>query len=403
MNYNFSKKISDLKPSAIREILKAPSTPDTISFAAGNPAPESFPVEELSKLSDEIFKSSPVSALQYSVTDGYAPLREVISDRQKRLFSIGKSVENGDKYNDNTIIVSGGQQGIELACRVFCNENDTVICENPTFIGALNAFRSNGAKTVGVELLDDGIDIDALERTVKDTPDAKLLYVIPNFQNPAGITTSLEKRKKIYEIAKKYGLMILEDNPYGELRFSGESIPSIKSFDEDGIVIYCSTFSKILSAGMRVGFVIAPEEVTSKMVVVKQTSDVHTNIFFQMLCYKYMTECDLEGHIKEIQDIYRHKCALMIDALDEYMPRSVSYTRPDGGLFIWCTLPGQINAPEYISRAVQRNVRVVPGATFNCDAEMPSQSFRLNYSTPSDSQIVKGVKILSDLAREMGL
>ncbi len=403
MNYNFSKKISDLKPSAIREILKAPSTPDTISFAAGNPAPESFPVEELSKLSDEIFKSSPVSALQYSVTDGYAPLREVISDRQKRLFSIGKSVENGDKYNDNTIIVSGGQQGIELACRVFCNENDTVICENPTFIGALNAFRSNGAKTVGVELLDDGIDIDALERTVKDTPDAKLLYVIPNFQNPAGITTSLEKRKKIYEIAKKYGLMILEDNPYGELRFSGESIPSIKSFDEDGIVIYCSTFSKILSAGMRVGFVIAPEEVTSKMVVVKQTSDVHTNIFFQMLCYKYMTECDLEGHIKEIQDIYRHKCALMLDALDEYMPRSVSYTRPDGGLFIWCTLPGQINAPEYISRAVQRNVRVVPGATFNCDAEMPSQSFRLNYSTPSDSQIVKGVKILSDLAREMGL
>lgn len=403
MNYNFSKKISDLKPSAIREILKAPSTPDTISFAAGNPAPESFPVEELSKLSDEIFKSSPVSALQYSVTDGYAPLREVISDRQKRLFSIGKSLENGDKYNDNTIIVSGGQQGIELACRVFCNENDTVICENPTFIGALNAFRSNGAKTVGVELLDDGIDIDALERTVKDTPDAKLLYVIPNFQNPAGITTSLEKRKKIYEIAKKYGLMILEDNPYGELRFSGESIPSIKSFDEDGIVIYCSTFSKILSAGMRVGFVIAPEEVTSKMVVVKQTSDVHTNIFFQMLCYKYMTECDLEGHIKEIQDIYRHKCALMLDALDEYMPRSVSYTRPDGGLFIWCTLPGQINAPEYISRAVQRNVRVVPGATFNCDAEMPSQSFRLNYSTPSDSQIVKGVKILSDLAREMGL
>ncbi len=403
MNYNFSKKISDLKPSAIREILKAPSTPDTISFAAGNPAPESFPVEELSKLSDEIFKSSPVSALQYSVTDGYAPLREVISDRQKRLFSIGKSVENGDKYNDNTIIVSGGQQGIELACRVFCNENDTVICENPTFIGALNAFRSNGAKTVGVELLDDGIDIDALEMTVKDTPDAKLLYVIPNFQNPAGITTSLEKRKKIYEIAKKYGLMILEDNPYGELRFSGESIPSIKSFDEDGIVIYCSTFSKILSAGMRVGFVIAPEEVTSKMVVVKQTSDVHTNIFFQMLCYKYMTECDLEGHIKEIQDIYRHKCALMLDALDEYMPRSVSYTRPDGGLFIWCTLPGQINASEYISRAVQRNVRVVPGATFNCDAEMPSQSFRLNYSTPSDSQIVKGVKILSDLAREMGL
>ena len=403
MDYNFSKKIASLKPSAIREILKAPSTPDTISFAAGNPAPESFPVDELSRLSDEIFKTSPVRALQYSVTDGYAPLREAISARQKKLFSIGKSVSDGDKYNDNTIIVSGGQQGIELACRVFCNEGDAVICENPTFVGALNAFRSNGAETVGVNLLDDGIDIDALEKTVKNTPNAKLIYVIPNFHNPAGITTSLEKRKKIYEIALKYGLMILEDNPYGELRFSGENIPSIKSFDEEGIVIYCSTFSKILSAGMRVGFVIAPEEVTSKMVVAKQTSDVHTNIFFQMLCGKYMTECDLDGHIKNIQDLYRHKCGLMLGALDGYMPKSVSYTRPDGGLFIWCTLPEQINSGEYLAQAAERDVRVVPGAAFNCDTSMSSSSFRLNYSTPSDSQIVKGIKILGDLARDMGL
>ena len=245
MNYTFSNKISSLKPSAIREILKAPSDANTISFAAGNPAPESFPIDEMEALANEIFHENPASALQYGVTDGYTPLREAISARNKAKFNIGRDF-------DTTVIVSGGQQGIELACRVFCNEGDAIICENPTFIGALNAFRSNGARPIGVPLSEDGIDTDALEEAIKATPNAKLIYVIPNFQNPSGITTSYEKRVKIYEIAKKYGLIILEDNPYGELRFAGEDVPTIKSMDNDGIVIYCSTFSKILSAGMRV-------------------------------------------------------------------------------------------------------------------------------------------------------
>ncbi len=403
MNYTFSNKIASLKPSAIREILKAPTTADTVSFAAGNPAPESFPIEEMAAISADIFAKTPVPALQYSVTDGYEPLREFIAKRQKTKFGIGKSVSNGDGFDDTTIIVSGGQQGIELACKVFCNEGDAVICENPTFIGALNAFRSNGATPVGVPLDENGMNIEALEAAIKSTPNAKLIYTIPNFHNPAGITTSLQKRRKIYALAKQYGLMILEDNPYGELRFAGAELPSIKSMDEDGIVIYCSTFSKILSAGMRVGFVIAPDEVASKMVVSKQTSDVHTNIFFQMLCYRYMTECDLEGHIRRIQDIYRHKCTLMLDCLDKELPKSVKFTRPEGGLFIWCTLPDEIDATSFIKEATARNVRVVPGATFLCDTEAKSQCFRLNYSTPSDEQIVKGVKILGELAREYGL
>lgn len=403
MNYTFSNKIANLKPSAIREILKAPATPDTISFAAGNPAPESFPVEEMRRLSDEIYRDQAVAALQYSVTDGYAPLRELIAARQKAKFGIGRSVSEGDSYDDTTIIVSGGQQGIELACKVFCNEGDAVICENPTFIGALNAFRSNGATPVGVTLEEDGMNIEELEEVIRRTPNAKLLYVIPNFQNPAGICTSLEKRKQIYALAKKYGLMILEDNPYGELRFAGEDIPSIKSMDEDGIVIYCSTFSKILSAGMRVGFVIAPDVVASKMVVSKQTSDVHTNIFFQMLCYRYMTECDLEGHIGEIRKLYRHKCSLMLDHLERELPKTIRFTRPEGGLFIWCTLPKGVDAGAFIREATARNVRVVPGATFNCDTEASSPCFRLNYSTPSDEQIVKGIRILGELAREMGI
>ena len=400
MKYSFSNKIANLKPSAIREILKAPATPETISFAAGNPAPESFPVDDMARISASIYAEMPTSALQYGATDGYTPLREAISVRQKKKFNIGRSVADGDAFDDTTIIVSGGQQGIELACKVFCNEGDAIICENPTFIGALNAFRSNGVTPIGVTLEDDGMNIDELEAAIKNNPRAKLIYVIPNFQNPAGICTSLEKRKKIYEIAKKHSLIILEDNPYGELRFAGKDIPSIKSFDEDGIVIYCSTFSKILSAGMRVGFVIAPDEVASKMVVSKQTSDVHTNLFFQILCHRYMTECDLDGHIKDIQAIYRHKCALMLDALDKYMPESIRYTRPEGGLFVWCTMPENADADAFVREATKNNIRVVPGATFNCDTEAPSKSFRLNFSTPSDEQIVEGIKALGTIAEK---
>ena len=330
-------------------------------------------------------------------------MRETIAKRQAERFGIVHSISRGDSYNDETVIVSGGQQGIELACKVFCNEGDAVICENPTFIGALNAFRSNGAVVAGVTLEDDGMNTQELEAVIKATPRAKLIYVIPTFHNPCGISTSLEKRVKIYGLAKKYGLMILEDDPYGALRFAGEDIPTLKSMDTDGIVIYCSTFSKILSAGMRVGFVIAPEAVASKMVVSKQTSDVHTNLFFQMLCHRYMTECDLDAHVSDIQDIYRRKCSLMLDCLDREMPKAVKFTRPEGGLFVWCTLPEGADAGEFIRKAAERNVRVVPGSAFNCECDAPSRSFRLNYSTPSDEQIVNGVRVLGEVAKDMGI
>ena len=400
MQYTFSDKIAGLKPSAIREILKAPKDADTITFAAGNPAPESFPVDDLARFAADIFATGATEALQYGVTDGYEPLRAAIAKRQKDVFYIGKSVDAGDAFTDTTIVVSGGQQGIELACKVFCNEGDTVICENPTFIGGLNSFRSCGMKTVGVPLEDDGIDTEALEATIKATPTAKLIYLIPTFQNPAGLTTSYEKRVKIYEIARKYDMMILEDNPYGELRFSGEEIPTIKSMDTDGRVIYCSSFSKILSAGMRVGFVVAPEEVAAKMVVAKQSEDVHTNLFFQMLCYKFMTECDVDAHIAKIRAIYRRKCHLMLDCLDRELPAPIKFTRPEGGLFIWVTLPDEVDASAFLKAAIAEKLMIVPGATFNCDPAAPSQSFRLNYSTPSDEQIIEGVARLGRVARQ---
>ena len=400
MKYTFSNKIASLKPSAIREMFKSVTDPNIISFAAGNPAPESFPVDDLARLSADIFATASTPALQYSITDGYAPLRAALTERLAKKFNIGKSEARGDSFTDETIIVSGGNQGIELACKIFCNEGDVVICENPTFIGGLNAFRSCGAQTVGVPLEADGINTEALEETIKNTPGAKLLYLIPTFHNPAGITTSLEKRIKIYEIAKKYNMVIFEDNPYGDLRFAGEDIPTIKSLDTEGLVIYCSSFSKILSAGMRVGFVTAPTEITQKMVVAKQSEDVHTNIFFQMLCYKFMTECDLDGHIEKIRDIYRRKCNLMLDTLDKHLPKEISFTRPEGGLFVWCTLPDGVDMPAFVKCALEKKVAVVPGSTFNCDPAAPSNSFRLNYSTPTDEQIVEGCKRLGEAARE---
>ena len=392
MEYRISEKMQALKPSAIREIFKALADPTIISLAAGNPSPESFPVEDLARISSEIFSDSSTAALQYSVTEGYPPLREDVKARLASRFGIGRDF-------DMTIITSGGQQGIELLCKTMCDEGDTVIVEEPSFIGALNAFRSNGAKLVGIQMEDDGIDIGKLEDAMKNNPRAKILYLIPTFQNPSGTCMSLDKRKKVYDLAKKYNIIILEDNPYGELRFAGEEIPTIKSFDEDGYVVYSGSYSKVLSAGMRIGFICGPEAIVQKMVVAKQVEDVHTNIFFQMLCHRYIAECDMDKHVADIRKLYKHKCDLMLSDLDKKMPKCVRYTRPEGGLFLWCTLPDNISQPDFVKAAMAKKVAVVPGQTFNSDPNSPSQSFRLNYSTPSDEQIVEGIDRLAETVK----
>ena len=394
MEYRISEKMQALKPSAIREIFKALTDPTIISLAAGNPSPESFPVEDLARISSEIFSDSSTAALQYSVTEGYPPLREDVKARLASRFGIGRDF-------DMTIITSGGQQGIELLCKTMCDERDTVIVEEPSFIGALNAFRSNGAKLVGIPMEDDGIDIGKLEDAMKNNPRAKILYLIPTFQNPSGTCMSLEKRKIVYDLAKKYNIIILEDNPYGELRFAGEEIPTIKSFDEDGYVVYSGSYSKVLSAGMRIGFICGPEAIVQKMVVAKQVEDVHTNIFFQMLCHRYIAECDMDKHVADIRKLYKHKCDLMLSELDKKMPKCVRYTRPEGGLFLWCTLPDNISQPDFVKEAMAKKVAVVPGQTFNSDPNSPSQSFRLNYSTPSDEQIVEGIDRLAETVNSM--
>lgn len=393
MEYNYSRKMRDLKPSAIREIFKSLSDPSIISFSGGNPSAETFPIKEISNISADIFENDGAYALQYNISEGYPPLRDALLDRMHNKFGIGTE-------DDSLIVVSGGSQGIELSAKVLCNEGDAVICEDPTFIGALNAFRTNGAKTVGVPAAG-GIDPDALEAAIKAHPEAQMVYLIPNFHNPMGTTMPFEVRAAIYEICKKHGVIIFEDNPYGELRFGGEEVPCIKSLDRDGIVIYCSTFSKILSSGMRVGYVLAPSSLTQKMVVAKQVEDVHTNTFFQMVCHRYMTEYDIDAHIRDIRALYRHKCSLMLECLDREMPKEVKYTRPEGGLFIWCTLPGGMSCDGVVRAALERKVAVVPGTAFNCDESAPSPSFRLNYSMPSDEQIVRGVSALADAVRSV--
>ena len=389
MKYNFSNKVSEMKPSAIREIFKSLSDKSIISFAAGNPSPLSFPVDKMHAISNEIYQNEASVAFQYGITEGYPRLREQITERLHTRFNTG--IED-----DDVIITTGGQQGIDLCAKVLCNEGDTIICENPSFIGALNAFRSYNTNLVGVDLENDGMNIDALEAALKANPNAKMIYVIPTFQNPAGITTSLKKRKAILELAEKYNVIILEDNPYGELRFSGEDVPTIKSLDKNGRVVYCSSFSKILSAGMRIGFVCGPKEIVQKMVVVKQVNDVHTNQFFQMVASKFIDQYGLDEHINFIRGLYKEKCNLMLQQLDEYVGDKAVYTRPEGGLFIWLTVNGG-NGDDIAKKAIANKVAVVTGSSFNPIQGGFSPSVRLNYSTPSDEQIIEGVKRLAGI------
>lgn len=395
MDYIFSQKVSQLQPSAIREILKFTSDPSVISFAAGNPAPEAFPVEEVNKISKEVLTENPILALQYNITEGYTPLRNTLK----------KLMEERGCFNperDDLIITSGAQQANELSCKVLCDEGDTLICEAPSFIGSLNSFKSYKTNIIGVELENDGINIEELEETLKANPKTKLIYLIPNFQNPTGNTMSFEKRKAVYELAKKYGVVILEDNPYGDLRFAGENVPSIKTLDKDGIVIYTGTFSKILAPGLRVGYVVAPKEIIQKIVVCKQVADVHTNIWAQVICEKFLEEYDLEEHLAKIRKVYERKCNLMLDLMDKHFSKKIEYTRPQGGLFIWATLPQGSDMPAFCKKAVQDyKIAVVPGNAFTVNDTDPTTSFRLNFSTPTDEQITEGCEILGKMTREM--
>lgn len=394
MEYIFSDKMASLQPSAIREIFKFLTDPTVISFAAGNPAEDAFPVEKIKLITSEIMEENPIAALQYSISEGYIPLRNTMKSFLKSRYNIGTE-------NDELIIVSGAQQGIELTCKCLCNEGDVVICESPSFIGSLNSFRSYNARLVGVDIEDDGINIEKLENALKTNKNVKFIYVIPNFQNPTGVTMSLEKRKAVLALAEKYSVLILEDNPYGDLRFDGEDVSSIKSLDTKGHVIYCGSFSKLLSPGLRVGYVVAPHEIISKMTVAKQTADVHTNVLAQIICDKFINTTDMDVYVKNLSSIYKEKCYLMLSYMDECFGGKIKYLRPQGGLFIWCDLPEGADMFDFCKKAIVRKVAVVPGSAFLTDESQKTLSFRLNFSTPSNERIIRGIEILGELINEL--
>ena len=380
MNYTFSDNISSVKPSAIREILKmVAANPSIISLSTGSPSNEAIPVEEIHEIAEKIFRERALQSLQYSVTEGYGPLREITAKRLHDVFGI-------DTEQNDVIITTGGQQGLYMTPEVLINRGDTVIVESPSFVSGIIAMKSNGANVVGIEMDDEGIRMDLLEEAVRTQKNVKLLYLIPTFQNPRGSTMSLQRRKDVYELCKKHGIIILEDNPYGELRFRGE--------------VYNGSYSKVLSAGMRIGFICAPKPIIQKLIIAKQGGDCHTNIFFQMVCDEFFRHYDVPAHIEKIRGIYRDKCDFMLACLDKYVDKRVTWTRPDGGLFLWCSLPDGYDSLDFANMAAKKGVAFVPGCSFMVNDSDPCPAFRLNYSTPSKENIERGIQILAEAIDE---
>ncbi len=394
MEYTFSNGLRDLQPSAIREILKYASVPGVVALSAGNPAPEAFPVEAIAEISARLLSTRPIDVLQYGATEGYQPLRDHLKSYLQSKYGIGCE-------NDDILITSGAQQVMELVCKTVCNPGDTVIAESPSFIGSLNSFRSLGVRLVGVPTASDGMNVDALEKALAENDNVRFIYTIPNFQNPAGVTMSMAKRRRLYELAKQYNVLIVEDNPYGDLRFAGEDVPAVKTLDDDGVVVYAGSFSKVMSSGMRVGYALAPKALLAKMIVAKQGEDVHTNQWAQMVCHEFMTTYDFEAHLEKLRTIYKAKAELMMSLLDEHLvPTGITYDRPEGGLFIWCRLPDHVDMAEFCTKAVKEHkVAVVPGSAFNVEGEH-LQTFRVNFSTPTDAAMREGVARLGAFARE---
>lgn len=394
MEYKFSERVLTLKPSAIREIFKYAADPTYISLSAGNPAPEAFPVKPLAEISAKLMAENPILALQYSTTEGYTPLRDHLRAYMREKHNTGRDF-------DDILITSGAQQIMDLFTKSILNEGETVLTEAPSFIGTLNDFRSYRAKLVGIPMDTDGMNMEALEKALRTEKNVKFIYTIPNFQNPSGITMSLEKRKKLYDLAKQYGVMILEDNPYGDLRYAGETLPTIKSFDEEGIVLYAGSFSKVISPGMRVGYAIGPKPVLAKMTVCKQGQDVHTNIWSQVLCHRFMTEYDYEAHLDGLRALYTKKRAFLLDLMEKNLAPHITWDPFDGGLFAWCHLPAGVDMQAFVQKALEKKVCVVPGTAFLTDENEPCDAFRINFSTPTDEQLQKGIELLGEAVREM--
>ena len=393
MRMKFANRIDSLRASDIREILKITQRAEVISFAGGLPAPELFPVEEIKEISRLLMEESGRVALQYSTTEGYEPLRQKIAARIGRKFQTQASAEE-------VMITSGSQQALDFTGKLFLDAGDVVLCESPTYLAAISAFRAYQPEFIAVPTDDDGMIIEELERILATTDNVKLVYVIPDFQNPTGRTWSRERRRRFIETVSRYGVAVLEDNPYGELRFEGEILPSIKSMDREGLVIGTGTFSKTFCPGMRIGWLVAAPPVIEKYVLIKQGADLCTSLRNQMEIDLFMELFDFEGNLVRLTELYRQRRNSMVAALEAMMPEGVSFTRPQGGLFLWVTLPERIKAIELLKRCLDQNVAFVPGDSFFPNGGVEN-TLRLNYSNMPEDRIREGVARLAAAIRSM--
>jgi len=389
----FANRVKNLAPAAVYEILKATTEGKAIPFSAGNPGFEAIPHEKIANVAAKILAENPNTALQYGMTEGFAPLRGKITEFLQKNLNISAE-------KNRLLVTHGATQAIELCAKAFCNEGDVVITENPSFVGTLATFSSYGINVAGVEMEHDGMNLDKLQEEFDKHEKVSFVYVIPDFHNPTGWTTSLEKRKRLYEMCLAKGTLILEDDPYGMLRYDGEKIPTLKSMDTEGIVLYVGSFSKLISPGLRVGFLLANDIYMDKITAAKQVSDVYTAMINQMIINRFMEDYGLEAHINEICGIYREKLQVALDSLDEHLGDYISYVKPEGGLYVYCKLPEHIDSIEFFKAGIEAGVAVVYGSAFSVDPDEKSQYFRINFSSPSIEQLKRGIEILGEVMRK---
>jgi len=393
----YALRTKGIKSSAIRELLKITQKPEIISFAGGLPAPDVFPTERFREACDKVLEKQAHLALQYGATEGYEPLREMIARHTSRYGVKAKP--------ENVLLTSGSQQALDLIGKLLINPGDRVLVEAPTYLGALQAFNVYGAEYVSVLSDNDGLRSDLLETSLRLGP--KFMYVLPNFQNPGGTTLAEGRRHELVLLADRYGIPIIEDDPYGQLRYEGEHLTPLIVLDREnlrrddgysiGNVIYLSTFSKTLAPGLRLGWIVAPPEVISKLVQLKQGADLHTSTFVQMVAYEVARDNFLDEHIKLIRRVYRERRDVMLHAMEENFPSEVTWTRPQGGLFLWVTLPEGMDCQQSFQVAIKKNVAFVPGDSFyasNGHAEEGRRHFRLNFSNATPEQITEGIRRL---------
>ena len=392
MEYKFASRMERMKASEIRELLKLTARPEIISFAGGLPAPELFPVKEIAQVSHDLVEKEGQKLLQYATTEGRPTLREKIAKRMTEKY--GTPVDMND-----ILITTGSQQCLDFAGKLFLDPGDVVLCESPSYLGALNAF--NAYQPVFKEVPTDGEGIipEELDKILATTPKCKFIYVIPDFQNPTGICWSLERRKKFIEVINKYDLPVFEDNPYGELRYRGESFPTLKSMDTKGLVSFLGTFSKIFCPGLRLGWIAGPHTIVEKFVMIKQSADLHTSNFDQGVADAYMDTYDLAAHVKEIVELYGHRRDLILKTMEEEFPEGVEFTRPDGGLFLWVTVPEGVSARKVFDKCIEQKVAAVIGDAFYPN-DKTDRSLRVNYSCMPDDKIVEGVKRMARAIKE---